>query len=200
MKFLVVYASRYGATQGIAQRIATALREQGLEVDLQQAKTAAPPNSYDGVVIGSAAYFFHWMKPATNYVRRNRKALAQMPVWLFSSGALGFHPGAAETRDPHYRQEAKEIAEFRQNIQPRDHRVFFGAMDHGKLNLFHRLLRKLPMNKNDALFPAGDFRDWSEIDAWAGSIAQALQARQTSTHPAFCEGGVHEQDDALPRL
>jgi menaquinone-dependent protoporphyrinogen oxidase len=177
MKVLVVYASRYGATEGIAARIAAALREQGLQVDLQHAARAADPAGYQAVVIGSAAYFFHWMKPAAQYVRRNRATLAKLPVWLFSSGALGFYPGEAQTRDPLYRQEAKEIAEFRASIQPRDHQVFFGAMDHGKLGFFHRLLRKLPVNKNDALFPAGDFRDWSEINAWAGSIAQALKAR-----------------------
>ncbi len=174
MKVLVVYASRYGATEGIAERIATALRERGLEADLQPASRASDPAGYQAVVVGSAAYFFHWMKPARQFVRRNRAALAKLPVWLFSSGPLGFKPGDPQTNDPQYRQEAREIAELRAAIQPRDHHVFFGVMDHGKLGFFHRLLRKLPINKNDAIFPAGDFRDWEEIDGWAGSIAEAL--------------------------
>jgi hypothetical protein len=35
---------------------------------------------------------------------------------------------------------------------------------------------KLPANRDNALFPVGDFRDWNDVDAWATGIAQALKA------------------------
>ena len=42
----------------------------------------------------------------------------------------------------------------------------------GRLGFAHRALRKLPAAR--AVLPEGDFRDWDEIEAWAGSIARAL--------------------------
>ena len=89
MRVLVAYASRYGATQGIAERIAATLRQQGIEATVEGAERAGDPAGYDAAVIGSAAYYFHWMKPAAKFVRSNAESLASRPVWLFSSGPLG---------------------------------------------------------------------------------------------------------------
>jgi menaquinone-dependent protoporphyrinogen oxidase len=174
MKVLVAYTSRYGATQGIAERIGATLRREGLEATVKPAAQAGDPAEYDSAVIGSAAYYLHWMKPSTDFVRRNLKALSQRPVWLFSSGPLG---AASSDEEKKKRQvpDPREVEEFRETIHPRGHHVFFGAMDPGKLGFFHRLLSKLPVNRGDAIFPLGDFRDWNEIDAWALGIAQALK-------------------------
>ncbi|MBZ5680492.1 MAG: flavodoxin domain-containing protein [Acidobacteriia bacterium] len=176
MRVLVVHASRYGATQGIAERIAATLRQQGLEATVQPAQHAADPVGYDAIVIGSATYYLHWMKRATEFVRRNHNVLANRPVWLFSSGPLGTEAKDAQARDLRVVTEPKEIAEFRETIRPRDHRVFFGALDHSKLGFAHRLMLKLSANRASALFPAGDFRDWNDVEAWASSIARALKA------------------------
>lgn len=176
MRVLVAYASRYGATQGIAERIAAALRQQGLTATVEVADQAGDPAGYDAVVIGSAAYFLHWMKPATAFVRRNSKALASRPVWLFSSGPLGTKTQDDKGRDLCEVSEPREIAEFKETVALREHRVFFGAMDAGKLGFLHRLIYKMPANRNDAIFPQGDFRNWTAIDAWADSIAETLKA------------------------
>ena len=176
MRVLIAYASLYGATQGIAERIAATLRRQGVEATVESARQAGDPAGYDAAIIGSAAYYFHWMKPATKFVRRNSKALGSRPVWLFSSGPLGTKETDDQGRDLREFLEPKEIAEFRTIVHPRDHHVFFGAMDSTRLNFTHRLIAKLPANRNDALFPKGDFRNWQEIDAWAGTIAESLKS------------------------
>jgi len=181
MRVLIVYASRYGATQGIAERIAATLRQHGLEATVEAARQAGDPDGYDAAVIGSAAYMFHWMKQATKFVRRNSKALANRPVWLFSSGPLGNKAQDDQGRDFCEVLEPKEIAEFRGAVKPRNHKVFFGALDAGKLGFCHRLVYKLPANRDDALFPQGDFRNWPAIDAWAGSIVQTLKTFYSGT-------------------
>ena len=43
MRVLIVYASRYGATQGIAERIAAILRQHGLETTVEPVQRAADP-------------------------------------------------------------------------------------------------------------------------------------------------------------
>jgi menaquinone-dependent protoporphyrinogen oxidase len=176
MRVVVAYASRYGATRGIAERIAATLRQQGLEATVEPAQQAGDPAGYDAAVIGSAAYYFHWMKPATKFVRRNSDSLASRPVWLFSSGPLGFQARGNRGQDLCEVLEPKEIAEFRKTVRPRGHRVFFGAMDSAKLGFLHRLIYKLPANRDNAMFPQGDFRNWPDIDAWATTIAQTLKA------------------------
>jgi menaquinone-dependent protoporphyrinogen IX oxidase len=65
---------------------------------VQSAKHADDPVGYDAAVIGSAAYYFHWMKPATEFVCRNRDTLTSRPVWLFSSGPLGTEGFARNSR------------------------------------------------------------------------------------------------------
>ncbi len=176
MRVLVVYASRYGATQEIAERIAATLRQQSLEASVQAANHADDPAGYDAAVIGSAVYYFRWMKSATDFVRRNRNALAARPVWLFSSGPLGTEANDDQGRDKRTVPEPKEIAELKETIRPRDHRVFFGVLDPKKLGFTHRLMLKLPVNRDNAIFPVGDFRDWNDVEAWASGIAQVLKA------------------------
>jgi menaquinone-dependent protoporphyrinogen oxidase len=175
MHVLVAYASRHGATQGIAERIAQTLRGAGLDADAQSVKDVRSLAAYDAFVIGSAAYMFHWLGEATGFVRHNEAVLAQKPVWLFSSGPLGTEPLDAKGRDQKEAAIPKEFAELGEAVHARDQRVFFGAMERGRkpIGLAERFMGLMPAAR-DAL-PMGDFRDWPEIEAWALEIAAALQ-------------------------
>ncbi len=175
---LVAYASKHGATREIAERIAERLAAAGQQAEARPVQAAGALAGYHAVVIGSAAYSMHWLKEATEFVRRNRAVLADRPVWLFSSGPLGTEATDAKGRDLRTAAEPKEIAEFQKAIGPRGHRVFFGALDPRQLGFAERSLRKLPAAR--AMLPEGDFRDWAEIDDWAGSIAQELRATPAS--------------------
>ncbi len=173
MRILVVYASQYGSTREIAERIAARLVAEGEQAAVVEAKHAGEIDGYDAFVIGSAAYMGSWLKDATEFVRRNAGALAGRPVWLFSSGPLGTQQVDDQGRDVREASVPKEIAELRQAVDARDHHVFFGALDSSKFNLAHRLIHALPASKK--LFIEGDFRDWEEIDAWAVAIARSLR-------------------------
>jgi menaquinone-dependent protoporphyrinogen oxidase len=179
MKILVAYASRHGATKGIAERIAATLERTGLEVTLQPVKSAGPVEGYDAFVIGSAAYMGGWLGEATSFVRRHRDLLAGRPVWLFSSGPVGTETVDAKGRDQLTASEPKEFAEFAGTIQPRGQRVFFGAYDPDAApagvaeGLMSRFMRVMPAVRQ--ALPAGDFRDWPAIEAWAEAIARELQ-------------------------
>jgi menaquinone-dependent protoporphyrinogen oxidase len=172
MSVLVAYASKHGATQGIADRVAEVLRAAGQQVEARRVTSAGDLADYDAFVIGSAVYFGSWRKEAAAFVRHNRAALTRRPVWLFSSGPLGTAPTDDRGRDLREAAEPKEIAELREAIKPRDHRVFFGMLEPGTLGIGERLIRALPAGR--ALLPAGDFRDWREIEAWAEGIAREL--------------------------
>ncbi len=183
MKVLVVYASRHGATRGIAERVAETLAGRGHEVAVRAAKEAGEVSDYDAFVIGSAAYVGHWLGDATSFVKQHRAMLAERPVWLFSSGPIGTDLVDAKGRDVLTEAVPKEFAELRELLHPRDEHVFFGAYDPSAPpvgmteRLGMRVMRMMPAAR-DAI-PAGDFRDWPEIEAWARSIADALSPLPT---------------------
>ena len=83
--------------------------------------------------------------------------------------------------------EPQEFAEFAEAIHPRDRRVFFGAFDPdaapvGPMERFGAWFMRLPAIR--AALPAGDFRDWPQIEAWADGIASELRAVSAATAPA----------------
>jgi menaquinone-dependent protoporphyrinogen oxidase len=161
MAVLVAYASKYGSTQGIAERIAEQLRQLGKQAEARSMDDVSDPGSYEAFVLGSAIYAFSWMKEATEWVHRHQAVLARHPVWLFSSGPLGTSGKGAE-------RQPKEMAEFQQAIRPRDERIFFGALDYHKLSFPERMVMKT------IWAPEGDFRDWPAIESWVASIARDL--------------------------
>ena len=175
MRVLVAYASKYGATQGIAERIGEVLRARGHDVDVVRCKdlvdaTGFDATGFDAYVIGSAAYMFRWRKDARKFVRGNVDVLATRPVWLFSSGPVGTDRVDAKGNDVLAGAMPKEFAEFETAISPRGTQVFFGAFQLEKLRGVDRMAKWAPA----AAMPVGDFRDWDAIEAWAGRIADDL--------------------------
>lgn len=165
-RVLVAYATKYGATAGIAERIGQVLQETGLSVDVRPANQTGDPATYQAVVLGSAVYIGRWRKEAAEFLRDNEKALAQRPVWIFNSGPLGEGDAAEQAGDFGF---PKSLRPFAERIHVRDIAVFHGAVDLQKLNPMERWMFK------NAKSPIGDFRDWDAIAAWAAGIAAALK-------------------------
>ena len=162
MTVLVAYASKHGATEGIATFIADRLREAGTAVEARKAEEVTDVTGVEAVVLGSAVYAGNWMKEATGFAQTHAPALAGVPVWLFSSGPLGDQVVDAE-------EQPKQLAELQERLHPREHHVFFGALDKEKLGFGERMIVKA------VKAPDGDYRDWDEIGAWAEQIADALR-------------------------
>jgi menaquinone-dependent protoporphyrinogen oxidase len=168
MRALVVYASSYGATKGIAERIAETIRGEGVEADLHSAdeRMLIEKGLYDGFVIGSAIHAGHWLKSGIEFVRDNTHVLREAPVWLFSSGPLTDKGVAQPQPDP------KEIDEVRDLLHVRDHMVFGGAFDPDTADL--ERVSWIEKQFSTRFLPRGDWRNWDEIEAWARDIAKAI--------------------------
>jgi menaquinone-dependent protoporphyrinogen oxidase len=174
VKILVAYATRHGATAGIAARLAARLRTRGHEADARPVGEIHDVSRYDAYVVGGAAYMFHWLGDATKFVERHRSVLADRPVWLFASGPVGTELVDKQGRDVLETTVPREFPHLRELVRPRGEKIFFGALDPNAkpIGIAERFMTLMPAAK--ASLPAGDFRDWPAIDAWADDIATAL--------------------------
>lgn len=163
-RVLVAYATKYGATKGIAERIGRVLQEAGLPADVLPARDVRDLGPYRAVVLGSAVYIFHWRKEAVRLLK-TLAAAGERPVWLFSSGPTSETDTDAFPNGEKLPKAAKPLAE---SLRVRDVAVFRGASDPATMNPIERWM----MSNMKA--PAGDFRQWDAIEAWAREIAQAL--------------------------
>lgn len=160
MTVLVTYASKHGATQGIAEAIGERLRERGLDAEVRPVREVKGLERYDKIVLGSAVYLGAWLKDATAFLDRHEEALRRLPLWLYSSG-----PTADDPMDLAVSVKTRQRLDA---LGARDHHLFRAALDPKRLNLLERTAIKA------AKSPIGDFRDWSDIERWADAIADTV--------------------------
>jgi menaquinone-dependent protoporphyrinogen oxidase len=183
-KVLVVYGSRHGGTQGIAERIGDVLRTEGLEADVTSADHVADVGGVDAFVVGSGVYMGSWLKEPLEFIRRHEATLAARPLWLFSSGPLPGSSKSTAASDPVTDALGplegpgsggrKKVEALSAATHPLDHHVFLGAFDPDDppRTMSERLVRLMPAARN--ILPNGDFREWDAIEAWAREIAGTL--------------------------
>lgn len=162
MRILVSAASRHNATTEVAHAIATALKRAGIDVDERTPEDVGHLAAYDGVVLGSAIYAGHWLKPAKDLVERTSSRMRALPVWLFSTGPIGvpLKPDGVPV----------DVAPILEQSGAREHRIFGGRLDRRDLGFGEKALVRMVKAAD------GDYRPWDEIEAWATEIATTLKA------------------------
>jgi menaquinone-dependent protoporphyrinogen oxidase len=160
MRVLVTAASRHGATHEIAGAISAGLARRGVEAEARPAEELNELDGYDAYVIGSAVYIGRWLDQARELIEA--RSWPDIPVWLFSSGPLGPPENLKPEGDP---VDVDALIEATGAVE---HRVFAGRLDRKRLSLPEKALVVA------VRAPEGDFRDWQEIDAFAGDIAERL--------------------------
>jgi menaquinone-dependent protoporphyrinogen oxidase len=165
VRLLVAYGTRGGSTREVGHRIARVLRARHIQVDVQAAADIQTVCGYSGVIIGSGIYNGSWTPEVIAFVRQHRFVLAHGAVWLFSMAAFGdSHPLIGRL----VRREPREIDELTETLRPRSYRVFAGVIDPRGWSRAGRVLLHGFGGR------AGDNRNWTEITAWAESIATEL--------------------------
>ncbi|SRR5579875_2070277 len=165
MKVLVAAASRHGSTAAIAEAIGEVLKSRGFDVTVATPENVAGLSEFDAVVLGSAVYMGHWLEPATGLARRLGRELAGRPVWLFSSGPVG-DPSKKYTQQMDV--DPVDLQAVQSATGARAHKRFSGKLDRHNLGGLQRVGLSLFRGLQ------GDFRDWTAIREWAGSIADQL--------------------------
>lgn len=161
---LVTYASRYGSTREVAEAIAAALAEEGLQVEAEPMDAVDSLEPYGAVVMGAALYMFRWHKGARRFLARHRRELRDRPVAVFALGPVK-QPHDDEEWRASRGQLAKELARYSW-LEPVTVELFGGKFDPALL--------RFPLDRLAGKEPASDIRDWAAIRSWARTAGQLV--------------------------
>jgi menaquinone-dependent protoporphyrinogen oxidase len=155
---LIAYGTKHGSTREVAEVLAEALAEHGLETETMPAGRVDDVSRYTGVVVGGSLYMGRWHPESLAFVRRHAKVLATVPLAVFAMGPRTLDPAdVAESKE----QLGHALAKVPQ-VDPYAVAIFGGVVDPKKL--------RFPLSK----LPASDARDWARIRGWAGEVAGAF--------------------------
>jgi len=152
MKVLVGYATVYGSTKEVAEKVGEVLKSKGLEADVKSVNDVSDVSEYDAAVIGAPMMKFSFLPPARKFVKANKEALAKIPVAYFSMG-FKMIDDSKEGRE----WMMKKLKVVTKQVEPIDVGLFGGRYQKPEKGL------KMP-------FPEGDWRDWDKITAWAEGL------------------------------
>lgn len=161
MHILVTAASKHGATDEVADAIATRIAASGFTVDRLAPADVTSVEGYDAVVVGSAVYILQWMPEAHDFMERFKDELPAGQVWAFSVG-MNDVPRNSE-------QDGSRVGPLLTHVKCRELHTFPGRYKPSLLSLRERSIARL------ARVVEGDFRDWEAIDQWADEIVAALR-------------------------
>jgi menaquinone-dependent protoporphyrinogen oxidase len=158
-RILVAYATRSGSTAEIAQAIGEELTKAGFTVNVAEIKAVSMLAGYTAVVIGGPLYMGSVDGAVGKFVKNNREQLLKLPVAAFVVGLAPKNPdpGAVEMAMAALKKSLEPLA-------PESSVLFAGKLDPAKVNFVMRKFLEM------AKIPAGDFRDWDTIAAWAREL------------------------------
>ena len=173
---LVAYATTHGHTAKIADRLAEALRGDGVEVDLRQIKHVgdAEPDGYDAVVAAASLHAGHHQRAMVNWVKANRDTLAARPT-LFISVSLTAAEDTAEAREATRRC----IDDFEEETgwRPTRSEAIAGALQYREYDVFTRVLMRLKMRQGGHQADAShdhEYTDWPALERLVEQFSSKL--------------------------
>lgn len=181
-KVLIAYGTRYGSTEEISMKIADIMSKQGLEITILNTKKDKWPSldQYDAVLIGSGIRIGKWTKEAKNFLKKNKKLLAEKPF-------LGVFVSSGDASYPDKYQEAKEkylhniITDLGYDLSKVTFEAFGGLFDMSDTSKMGWMNKKFmnmaarddkEANLTENVY--NDLRDWDQIESFANEVTSRI--------------------------
>lgn len=166
---LIAFATRYGSTKEIAEKIGQILIQSGFEVDVLPCKKVEKIESYHFIVIGTPYYIGSMLKESKNFLIKNQDILSRKQVAFFALGPIGDTEKELTDTQNQLENELKQYPWFK----PISTVMFGGKYDPDKLRFLDKLLTKPPASPLHNL-AANDARNWDDINSWAKNLSSTL--------------------------
>jgi menaquinone-dependent protoporphyrinogen IX oxidase len=186
-KALIVYGTRYGATEMTSEEIAKVIRQEGLDVKVVNLKNdkVKEITEYELVLVGSGIQINRWTKEPEKFLKKFQKELSKKKVALFvccgSTEPLDGKTDKAESIEKARTRYLEEKA-AKYNIQPAAMGLFGGVYNYNRVPwLFGKFMEAVKPQLEEAGVPQTepglyDTRDLNAIRSWAKEVAQTVKA------------------------
>ncbi len=182
-KVLVLYATRYGATEEVAQFIGEKLDSQGFSPKIVNASQIKPKDlseykDYDGIILGSSIKIGRWKKEMTKLVKKNSKILNNRNFKLGAYVCCG--TASDKEKIPEAREKYLEKYFSEKNIKPDLMDSFGGVMDlteGSRIGGMSKKMMQAAAKDDPSIDPDGknDGRDWDQIERFVQEFASLLK-------------------------
>lgn len=158
-RVLVGYATKDGATIGVAEKIGEVLGQRGFAVDVRPVREEPSLTEYAAVVLGSAINGGKWLPEAAKFLQDHATAIASVPFAAFC--VHGLNLGATDKENE--RRHAY-LDDIRALVKPTAEGFFAGRIE-GRSRLEKWIMRRF-----GGTIAEGDARDWAAIARWARDL------------------------------
>jgi menaquinone-dependent protoporphyrinogen oxidase len=178
-RILVLYATSYGQTRKIAQRLADVLTGAGCEVSLVNARepvaAGVRPQDYDGVVVGGSIIARGLQPAVVQFVRTHRAVLDRLPSAFFQVSASA---GSAKAEGRAAAQQILDRFLRSTGWHPDVATSMAGAINYTKYNLFLRwFMRRASRLEGGSTDTSRDheYTDWTQVEDFARQFLGVLE-------------------------
>jgi menaquinone-dependent protoporphyrinogen IX oxidase len=186
-KALIVYGTRYGATEMTSEEIADVFRQEGLNVKVVNLKKDKVKDitEYDLITVGSGIQINRWTKEPERFLKKFQKEMAKKQVALFvccgSSQPLDDKTDKVESvKNAKTKYLEEKAAKY--HLQPIALGLFGGVYNYNKVPwLFGKFMQAIKAQLEEAGVPQTepglyDTRDLNAIRNWARDVARKIQS------------------------
>ena len=185
VKALIVYGTRYGATEMTSKEIADVFRDEGLDVKVINLKEEKVKDisDYDLVLVGSGIKIKKWTKEPEKFLQNFKKELANKKTVLFICCGAKYpldEDANVETELEYARTNHLEAKAIKYNLSPISFGLFGVIYNFNKMSWFFRkTLSAIKPQLEAAGVPETepglyDTRDINAIRSWAKNVAQQI--------------------------
>lgn len=180
MKLLIVYASKYGQTRKIADRIAEVARDEGARdvFAIDSLHDDFSPAGYDRIVIAGSIYFGKHAVALQQFVTRHIVAISLVPN-AFVSVSLSAMSDEGRVVANENAQAFLKLTGWDANRVA----LIAGGEPYTRYGFFTRfLMRRIAKKKGRAVDTKRDYEytDWNQVDALARELVAAPTIRACS--------------------
>ncbi|UCE12550.1 MAG: hypothetical protein JSV04_10175 [Candidatus Heimdallarchaeota archaeon] len=185
MKALIVYGTRYGATQGIAERMFEWLQKENIDSDVINVKKDEWPElaKYSGLILGTGIRIGQWTKEMKNFIKKKKEEINMFrgpKIFFVCSGYAAIPERYQEIKQEYCKKALENLGVSVDSI---NYEAFGGVMNaspDSPVGWLDKKMLKIAGKASPDFDPNGinDYRDWNEIEKFTReSFIQALQQK-----------------------